>query len=190
MNEWSRLTLVTAASSPAVTLAEAKKHLRVSWNDEDDIIQVYLNAAIATIEGPNGIGVALGQQTWRLSLDGFPWEIRLPLGPVSSVDSITYTNENGSDATVDSWREDLDQYPARLWPERNQSWPAAYCEPGSVKVQFTTGYQTIPGDLKAAVLLIVGHLYANREAVSDTAMSEVPMAVTSIIERYRVGRFA
>lgn len=36
-----------------------------------------------------------------------------------------------------------------------------------------------------AMLLLVGHWYANREAVSDTQMSEVPLGVNHLLQPYR-----
>lgn len=192
MNEWSRLKLVTPPVSPVVSLAEAKKQCRCEYHTDDDAYLTGLVAvATAFIEGPNGIGVALSPQTWRLSLDCFPCEIRLPLGPVTDIESIAYTDADGDTAAVTSWRVDFDTEPCRLWPARDEAWPLVTREPGAVKVEFVTGYETIPADLKHAVLLIVGHLYEHREAVtSEVKAEELPMGVQYILERYRVGRFA
>lgn len=192
MNEWSRLKLVTPPASPVVTLAEAKKHVRAEYHTDDDTyLEGLVAVATAFIEGPNGIGIALSPQTWRLSLDCFPCEIRIPLGPVSAITSIGYTDSNGDDATVDDWRVDFDTEPCRLWPSRDVAWPAVTHEPGAVKVVFVTGHPACPPDLKHAVLLIVGHLYEHREAVtSDVKAEELPMGVQRILEHHRVGRFA
>lgn len=191
MNEWTRLVRTVAPASPVVSLAEAKKHLRVFHADDDDEIEAMVAAATAAIEGPTGIGIALSPQTWRLSLDHFPCEIVIPLGPVSAVSSIAYTDGNGAPATVSSFRKDLDASPVRIWPARDASWPAATCEPGAVKVTFICGYAELPADLRWAVLLLVGHFYEHREAVTtDLQAIELPMGVSSILERYRVGRVA
>lgn len=192
MNEWSRLKLVTAPASPVVSLPEAKKQVRAEYHTDDDTYLTGLVAvATAFIEGPNGIGVALSPQTWRLSFDCFPCEIRIPLGPVSAITSIGYVDSEGDDALVVDWRVDFDTQPCRLWPARDVAWPAVTHEPGAVKVTFVTGYTVCPADLKHAVLLIVGHLYEHREAVtSDVKADELPMGVQNILDRYRVGRFA
>lgn len=192
MNEWSRLKLVTPPASPVVSLPEAKKQCRCEYHTDDDAYLVDLvAAATAFIEGPDGIGVALSPQTWRLSLDCFPCEIRIPLGPVSAIGSVAYTDSSGDPATVLEWRVDLDTQPCRLWPARDAAWPSVTHEPGAVKVTFTTGYTACPADLKHAVRLIVGHLYEHREAVTtDIKSMELPMGVQHILDRYRVGRFA
>ncbi|UGX87116.1 head-tail connector protein [Phyllobacterium meliloti] len=190
MNEWSRLALVTAATTEVVTLEEAKQQCRIFHTDEDGQIPLYINAAVAFIEGPNGIGAALRPQTWRLSLDHFPCEITIPLGPVTEVSSIGYTDSAGLPATVASWRADFDTQPLRIWPARDTAWPSIVCESGAVKVVFKCGYQAVPADLKAAVLLLTAHFYEHREAVGEVEFYELPLAVQSILDRHRVGRFA
>ncbi len=190
MNPWSRLALVTAATTPVVTLEEAKKQSRIYHDDEDSQIPLYVAAATAFIEGPHGIGVALRPQTWRLSLDGFPCHITVPLGPVTEITSISYIDDAGAPVNLDSWRADLDAQPLRIWPAKDTSWPSSTCEPGSVKVVFKCGYETVPADLKAVVLLLSAHLYENREASSDVEYHNLPFAVQAILDRHRVGRFA
>ena len=194
MNEWNRLKLVTAAAVPALSLPDAKKHLRIFHDDEDDYITGIVAAAQGYIEGPNGAGVALKPQTWRLSLDYFPCEILIPLGPVTEITGISYTGANGNEAMLDSWRSDLDASPVRIWPARDTSWPAIICEPGAVKVTFTAGFEAPPADLIWALKLIVSHLYEHREAALDTGakfgLLTLPLGAEHILDRYRVGRFA
>ena len=43
----------------------------------------------------------------------------------------------------------------------------------------------VPAPIKHAILLMVGHWYANREAVAPGQMHEVPMAVDALIRPYR-----
>lgn len=197
MNEWLRLARVTAPTSTAVSLPEARRHLRFFDpldTNEDPHIESLISAAEAFIEGPHGAGICLTPQTWRLSLDGFPCEIRIPLGPVTQITSIAYTDANGDAATVDSFRTDYDSAPCRVWPARDEAWPSVSCEPGAVKVTFEVGYATTPADLKQAELLLISHFYEHREAALDTGakfgMIEIPFGVEAILNRYRPGRVA
>lgn len=188
MNEWGRLKQVTAASGPIVTLDEAKRHLKIFFDDDDDEIEGMIAAATAFIDGPRGIGVALSSQTWRLSLDEFPCRaIIVPLGPVTAINSVVYTDEAGDEHDV-AFRFDLDAEPVKLWPPRGEEWPCICCDPGALKIEFTCGYTELPKDLRWAILLLVGHFYENREAVGPAA-SEIPMGVETILARYRVGMF-
>lgn len=45
-------------------------------------------------------------------------------------------------------------------------------------VQFTKG-------IKVGCLMFIGHLYANREAVSDVQLYEVPMTISALWNAYR-----
>lgn len=191
MSEWNRLKLITPAESTAVSLAEAKRHLRVLHDEDDDVISLAIEAATASIEGPNGIGICLMPQSWRLSLDHFPCEINIPLGPVTAITSISYTDADGDPATVSSWRTDFDSQPTKVRPARDTAWPSIVCEPGAVRVLFVAGYADVPADLKWALLFTIGHFYENRESVTtDLKTVELPLGIASILERYRVGRVA
>ena len=90
---WHRLTRTIAPAALPVTLAMVKVHARVDAVDEDALIAEYIDAAIALIDGPNGCGIAMINQTWDLRLDGFPHsycEIEIPLRPVQSITSNSY----------------------------------------------------------------------------------------------------
>lgn len=45
----------------------------------------------------------------------------------------------------------------------------------------------LPGDdIKAALLLLIGHWYENRAAVTDTATAALPFAVTALLQPYKI----
>lgn len=191
MNNWQRLVRVTAPVAPVVTLAEIKKHCRAEYfTDDDAYLAELVEVATAYVEGPNGIGICLLPQSWRLSLDYFPCEIVIPLGPVTAITGIAYTDSAGDPATLLTWRADFDASLCRIWPARDEAWPVSTLHPGAVKVTFTAGYSVVPADLKAAIKLLVGNLYENREATTETKITDLPLGVSAILERYRVGRVA
>lgn len=41
-------------------------------------------------------------------------------------------------------------------------------------------------DIRLVILLLVGHWYANREAVSEQKKSEIPLAVDALLQPYKV----
>lgn len=175
----NNLTRIAAPTAPAVTLAELKAHLRI-WHDEDDAyLPLLLNAAISMIDGPTGIGTAMVTQTWRqLQTTRMTGEIVLPLGPVQSVESVEVLS-GGAWSETDDWTLTNDQRPALLNPVG--SWP----DHEQIRVTFKAGFSNeatgVPEDLKAAILLIVTHLYEHR-GDTDQAM---PPAVDAILSRYR-----
>jgi uncharacterized phiE125 gp8 family phage protein len=97
------LTLITPPTVQPISLVEAKQHLRVVDNDDDDIIQLYIQAATEYVDGPYGfLGRALVTQVWQLTLDSFSaaHEIKIPLPPLQGIISIEYDDPSG--ATVAS----------------------------------------------------------------------------------------
>ena len=202
---WDRLALIAPPAVPAVSLADAKGHLRVEHDADDTLIEALVESAAGMIDGPEGIGFCLQEQTWRIDLDGFNefgWgrlhstddrrdlRIRLPLRPVVSVESIQYVDTSGDEQTVDAadYRVSIAGGTATLTPV--SSWPTPRDEPGAVRIEFKAGEGT-PAALRSAILLMVGHLYEHRETVNvGNIVQEMPLAWSSIIERYRSGRVA
>ena len=175
----NNLTRISAPTVSPVPLADLKAHLRI-WHDEDDAYLILLlNAAIAMIDGPTGIGLAMVTQTWRqLHATRMAGEIVLPLGPVQSVEKVELLTDRTWSET-ESWTLTNDQRPALLNPL------GSWSDHEQIRVTFKAGFSDdasgVPEDLKAAILLIVTHLYEHR-GDTDQAM---PPAVEAILSRYR-----
>jgi uncharacterized phiE125 gp8 family phage protein len=193
---WDRLSQVAPLAAAPVSLGEAKLHLRVDHLTDDPLIQVLIDAAVASIAGKDGKGIPMVSQQWLLRLDAFPVVIGFPMWPVISVDEVAYTDPAGASQILASseYQTDLTGNPARLAPAYGKSWPAIRAVLGAVRIKFTAGYASaslVPADLRQAVLLLVGHLYTNRDAaVLGVAVADLPHGVDAILDRYRVGRFA
>lgn len=170
---WNSLTRIEAPE-PSISVEDVKRHLAIAHADEDMLLGTLIDAATAYIDGPNGAGIALTKQAWRLTLDHLPRCFRLPMQPVTHIRSIKVGGELLSSDHYD-FDEDLGELSIKGWHH------------GRVKIDFEAGYTDIPADLKHAVRMIVGHLYNNREATSNVVIHDVPMAVSSILNRYRVG---
>lgn len=184
--------LITAPAETPVSLAEAKAHLRVDHDDDDALITALITAAVGHFDGWSGVlGRALVTQTWRQDYPSLSHcGLRLPLGPVASVGSITYLDTAGVEHTLpeDQYTLVVDALGGIIMrASANVLWPLTTCRPVAASVTFVAGSAAaaVPAPIKAAILLMIGHLYANREAVSDTAMTEVPMAVNALIAPYR-----
>jgi uncharacterized phiE125 gp8 family phage protein len=71
-----------------------------------------------------------------------------------------------------------------------QSWPPTYERPDAVRVTFVAGYGAaadVPETLKAAIKLMVGDMYRNRETAAAGQMNQIPMSTTvdMLIAPYR-----
>lgn len=174
--------LVEGPSAFPVSLSEAKMHLRVTHNDEDDLISTLIEAATNYLDGADGIlGRAILTQTWRQEWDDFGSCLTLRMGPVMGLVAVSYTDGTGVVQTITNARLIASGGISRVLPAVGEAWPSG----SSVTVEYTAGYDFAPAPLKAAILLHVGSLYENRETVSEKAPAVVPMAYEMLIHPYR-----
>ena len=192
------LTLQSAPAAHPVSLADAKAHLNVDHDEDDDLITACLDAAVGHLDGVAGVlGRALVTQTWDQSIDDFPYGDDLPLflAPVTSVTSVTYRDMAGDTQTLTADAYMLRQRHGLTWVHLKDgyTWPETDDEPNAVTVRFVAGYgddEDVPGPLRAAIKLHIGHLYENREAVNvGNIVTEFPMGDDALIAPYRVRRF-
>lgn len=192
------LTRSIAPAATPVSLAEAKEHLCVDYSDDDNLIGLYLNAAVAHLDGDEGIlGRALVTQTWDQTIDDFPHgdDLALMLAPVQSVTSITYRDMDGNTQTFPAESYMLRNRHGLTWIhlKDDYTWPETDDEPDAVTVRFVAGYgdaTAVPAALKAAMLLHIGHMYENRESVViGQSVTGLPMAYDALVAPYRVRRF-
>ncbi|MCL7938826.1 head-tail connector protein [Halomonas sp. ATCH28] len=179
-----------------ITLAEAKLHLRLiddiadadSYTVEDTHIQALIGAAYRHAEQVTRVMFEKRNET--LVLDGFPSgseSIELPWTPVASIESLDYIDADGISQSLDAETLRLDTRPItpRLAPQWGSLWPKTIDEPESVTLIAGVGMDVTPPDVRAALLLLIGHLYENREAVViGTISSEVPLGVQMLLAPY------
>ena len=171
-------------------LDEVKAHLRVEGDDEDTLIQAYAAAAMANIDGPDGwLGRAIGIQILEARCDTLTCGdcIRLPFPPVIELVSVSYLDATGVEQMTD-----LDEFEVmgRDLVASGSSWPwmGGSTRREAVRIRYRAGYETIPAPIKAAIMLMVGDLYRNRETVSAGTMTQVPMSTTveNLLAPFRV----
>ena len=201
--------LKTPISVPAfkcVTLTDAKLHLRVDNSDEDSMIETYLDAAIEACESYTDR--CLQQRDWILTLQDWPSinMVAIPLAPLVSVSSIKYRDADNVLQTVDPSLYLIGA------PKSDHPWisftseftsPTLSSEPDPVEITVTAGYDQddasvfvgylqLPKRAKAAILLEVGNLYANRESVQArpglSAAVELPRGVKALLDQLRIYR--
>lgn len=170
------LTLLSPASEEPLTTDEAKLHLRIDVDDENDLIDALIASARSIAE--KRMGRALMTQQWKLSLERFPEcaiPIVLPIPPFVSVDSIVYVNEDGTEISMDdSLYKTYEDSMSRcvLHPIFGELWPSTRRCLDAVRITFTAGYanaQSVPDPIKSWMKIMIGTLYANREAVVSGA---------------------
>lgn len=167
------LSLVTAPAEEPLTVAEAKLHVKAG-DDEDDLIDTLITAARELAESYTHRFFVT--QTWDERLRDFPsWQdaIAVPGPPLQSVTSVTYVDPGGATQT---WSPSLylvdnpqgaHARPGRLEPVFGQIYPVTRRQLNAVTIRFVAGYgaaSAVPGGLKAAMKLLIGNWWRNREA--------------------------
>ena len=183
------LKLLTAATGLAVTLAEAKAHLKVEVSDDDTLITAMIGAATDAAEQMTGRAVML--QTWRLTLDAFPCALALTRIPVASVTSLIYSDSAGASQLLAPGLYALDSAddfgPAYLVPAYGLAWPVARAEVNAVALTYVAGYANaaaVPEAIKSWIKLQVGAMYEHREAFADRQTYGLGF-VDRLLDRYK-----
>lgn len=203
-------SLVVAAASTAddrpVSVADAKEHLRVvDTTDDDEYIGLLIDAATTWAE--DYCDRTFADKTYTVAFDDFfGTRIELPRPPVR-------LNETGSEATVtisyvdtggatqtQTWAEsgtqdfrlDRDHVPALVYPTYLDVWPSVRIDDKSVQITYLAGYggaADVPKPAVHAIKMMVGHWYANREAVGNVGQN-VPMGVAALLEPLKWKQYA
>lgn len=179
--------LVKAPATLPVTLEQAKTHCRVDGTDEDEFISSLIAAATGYLDGWSGIlGRCLVTQTWRQDFDRLERELRLPM-PAASIVSITYVDATGLASTFKVPTHALKADELGSFVDIECTGLPAPAANTRVGVTFVAGSapEEVAAPIRQALLLLVGHWYANREAVAQTTFKELPMAVSSLLAPYR-----
>lgn len=169
------LRVVTAATAEPVTLAEAKKYLRVDVTDDDTLITALITAAREHVEHASGRSWAT--QTLELTFEEFGGALELEQGPVTAITSIKYIDTSGVERTLGAG-----EYVLRgEIVQEVDAWPATYATEDAVKVRYTVGETVIPQAVKTAILVMLAHLYENRENAG-----EIPTTVRRLLNGVKV----
>ena len=189
------ITQPTEADEP-VSIEDCRSHLEAQYYYESDVdpqddhmILSWMIAAREYCEAFTGLIIA--RRTVEVALDDFPMEaIELPFAPLVSLTYI-YAGDD-SDSEVSPLLYDVDDYsvPPRIVPVTD--WPTVTAATNLIKIRCVAGYGNdsdslpLPFQLRAAILLILGHLYQNREDSTDKAISTIPTGADALMRPLRL----
>jgi uncharacterized phiE125 gp8 family phage protein len=192
------LVQVEAPEAEPLTLEEAKLHLRVDHDKDDTLIESLIVAVRLRAEHEtNRLFIT---QDWKMTLGAFPcYGIELPRSPVDEIVEITYVDTDGVSQTLDYTLYVLDNtlLPPVVYPVYNETWPVTRYQPNAVQITFRGGFSgpspvAIADDIKAAMKLMLGHYYENREEVvlgAGNTVNALPMAVDALLDRIRAKEY-
>jgi uncharacterized phiE125 gp8 family phage protein len=205
--KYRSLVVATEPAVEPVTLAEAKQHLRVDTSDDDTYIEALIVSTRQYAE--EYIDRALVSQQLTLRMDTFPGEFELPRPPMASsgtltATTITYSLDPGSSGTatpttttldVASYRVDRESTPGKIRTVYGGTWPSHLSDPNAVTVTWWAGYGTsgsdVPQAIKSAMLMLIAHLYENRQAAVATGAvpQDVPFGVKALLDTLKWGSY-
>ena len=184
--------LVTPPDADIITLAEAKSHCRVDHTDDDDLISGLIAKATSHLDGASGIlGRCLISQTWRVDFPCWNSCFRLPFPNVRSATVSYFDTSNVEQTVADASVEVFEDHISSIVRMSNSfARPSTYSDRAApVRIEFIAGYgddaADVPQAITLAALLLIGHLYENREASTAEAMSVLPLAFDALVAPFR-----
>lgn len=178
--------LISAPASVPVSLPDAKEHLRVFFDDDNNYIEGLIKAAVAHFDGYGGIlNRCIVTQTWQKAYCRFCREMPLLFTDCSSA-VVRYYDLNGTLQTVDPSNYIVSADCIRF--KQTFLFPMLYLDrEDRVIIESVHGYQTVPDDLILAIKILVAHWYRNREPVSFASVSsKVPLSVDALVSKMRM----
>lgn len=180
------LRLITAPTEDLLSLDEAKAHLRVDFNDDDNMIAGMIDAAI--IHAQNKVQRRFLTQTLELVLqDWGDGAIKIPVAPVTpaGIVFIKYVDFSNVTQTLDpsAYVVKTMGYSVAIIARYGTIWPIVFpfsSEPIVVRFTAGTAAADVPINVKHAIKMLVAHFYMQREPVlvSDRRAVVLPVPET------------
>lgn len=207
-----------APAAEPVTAAELRDYLR---EDATGLPDADANELVAEAREAieNTYAVAMIDQSWRMAIDRWPsgreewWDgirdgsiadlygpasytdLRLPRWPLSTVDSVTVYDEDGTSTAVtiaSTFDVDTYQTPGRITLQRGATWPVALRANNAIEIVYTAGYgadaSSVPAPLKRAVKQLAAYLYSHRGDMCDMGDAMHDSGAGSIMGQYKIKR--
>ncbi|MDI1228358.1 MAG: head-tail connector protein [bacterium] len=156
-----------------VTLDDAKAHLRITHDADDDAIAALVKTARQICEEYTGL--ALITRDCRLYLDQWPKHtLSLPKPPLVNVAAINVYDAGGDASAFPAagYAVDTIGRPGRIEMTGAPPWPGQALS--GIEIEFSAGFgasaDDVPQDLREGIKRLVAHLYMNRGDAGETAI--------------------
>lgn len=178
---WLPPVTTTAPATGAVMLAAAKEFMRIAADDTsfDVEMQATLDGVIADVERITG--TRLITQTVLIACSGFADLEALPIGPVSSVSSVKYLDQDGVEQTLasDDWRLSGAALRWRIDAAIGSDWPSVADAADAVRISLIAGYGAAPSSVPPHIRTAI--LRATRAQFDDKPFDIEPLLVNDRI---------
>ena len=184
------IRVIIPPTTEPVSLDMVKQQLRVIHDDEDFLIESYIEASRQYCEDAQGR--AYIEQTILYTLDRWPSpnRIMLPRAPLLSVISVEYRDHEGNIDTLPAANYTVitNEQPGMIVLNDGESWPTETLFPVSaIRIVFEAGYGAtaadVPATVKQAIMMLAAHYMENREAVAGRGHipQQLPMSTRHLL---------
>lgn len=184
--------ITTPAANLAIDLQRVYDHLRRDGDaPDDDYVKLLVRSAIGQVE--RRCGIALITQTVEDMHDGFPDDgspLQMRISPAATLTHVKYYDTDGVLQTWSSsnYITDFRSIKGRIGLAEGVSYPDTQDRINSVTVTYTAGFgataANVPFEIQAAILLMVGRAYENREDSVET----LPTAAQNLLSQWMTDR--
>lgn len=177
MPRWSAGALASDAT-PLILSDMAKLHLRIDHGDEDTLVDLLIAAVSGHLDGPGAVlGRAVVRRTWTGTIDasevrngGIPM-VRF-LGPVALSAVRVRVADAWQDIAAGDFRLCRECLGFSVHATPGAAWPQPEGQADLYQFDIVAGMDPEGGEfaaVRAAALLMLGHVYANREGGASEA---------------------
>jgi uncharacterized phiE125 gp8 family phage protein len=169
--ELGKLIILTPPADRPVAWADAKAHLRIDVDTEQSLVESMIDAAVDYAQESMDCSLML-QTIQQMFYAGEPLMLRR--GPLASITSVT----DGASASITDFDLEHAGRQARMIINQSFTYP--------VRVVFTAGRATaaeVDASIRIAIRQHVASMYAQRESVSERAVSVVPQSLADFYAR-------
>lgn len=162
--------VITPPVTEPLSVHEAKKHVEVAESDTSHDAHLLRLITAAREQWEKDTGEYYITRTMQVLRESFA-EFQFPHRPVSSIEGITYYDADNVSQTLPASVYQLDTARSQLRLAFNQSWPTTARRWDAVAIDYKLGNATqsihVPAHAKAAMLLLVGYYFENRDMLAN-----------------------
>ena len=172
---------ITPPATQPVSVDLLKQHARILFDEDDQLLDGYLDAAVSHLDGYSGVlGRCLINQSWRQDFEHWSCQFRLPFPDVSEA-SVSYRSGASLDIAPADYEvlEDATGSFLRFGPAFTGPRHDDVGRP--ISVTFTAGYgaeNDVPWKLRVAIMRLATHWY-------DNPADSLPRDFTASIAQFR-----
>lgn len=176
MGTFSKVKVLTAASSAPLSVSTAKLLMNVEHSDDDTLIGMLIDSATQYCE--RYLQTSIVRQQKRVYFDVFADEFYLPQGPAKEIVQMQYLDGDGAEQTVNSSLYSFNNFEPYVRRAYSAIWPAQRYVQNAVWIDYWAGYYDeaaspvdvtadVPPAIRDAITMIVLDIYEHREAQSE-----------------------